>query len=332
MTPIDVLVLLPEGDPSADYFNRAISDAGLDFDVKLRYCAPADAPMYVSHAEVVACGVLRDEALEEADRLSWIAYWSAGLDGKLSPQLLERNLLLTNASGVHGPNITEHVMAFMLMFTRRFDVHLRNQAAAVWDRQMPVDRPAAAELTGQTLAIVGYGRIGACLAERARSFGMRVIAVKRDVTRHYSSQTADLVDEVYSVATLPKALAQADHVCIAAPYTPETHHLFDAEMIGKMRPDAYLYNIARGAIIDEAALIEALQQGRIAGAGLDVFENEPLAADSPLWHMPNVFITPHVAGLTPYYFQRFAVQFAENMKRYLRGEPLENVYDAELGY
>ena len=332
MIPLDVLVLLAPDDPSADHFRHALQGAELLSQVNVRFCAPAEAPSHIQQAEAVVCGVIRDEALASAERLKWVAFWSAGLDGKLSPALMSRELLLTNASGVHGPNIAEHVMTFMLMFTRKMDVHLRNQAAGIWDRQMPVDRPPVAELAGQTLAIIGYGRIGECLAARARAFGMRVIAVKRDTTRHYSSGGEALVDVVYPIVSLNKALEEADHVCIAAPYTPDTHHLFDRERLAHMKPGAYLYNIARGAIVDEAALAEALANGSLGGAGLDVFETEPLSSDSPLWQMSNVFITPHVAGLTPYYFQRFAALFANNLSRYLRGEPLQNVYRADLGY
>jgi D-2-hydroxyacid dehydrogenase (NADP+) len=330
--PLDVLVLLPPDDPTSGLFRNELERAGLGSDVNLRFCAPADAPLHIANAEVLACGIVKDEVLERAERLKWVAFWSAGLDGKLSPELLSRNLLLTNASGVHGPNIAEHVMAFMLMFTRRMEVHLRNQAASKWERQMPVERPPAAELSGQTLAIIGYGRIGECLAARANAFDMRVIAVKRDPMRHYGLNAESHIEEVFPVSNIGQALEQADHVCIAVPYTRDTHHMFNRERLAQMKPGAYLYNIARGAVVDEKALIEALAEGRLGGAGLDVFETEPLPVDSPLWQMPNVFITPHVSGLTPHYFKRFAGIFAANLQRYLQGTPLSNLYVPDRGY
>jgi phosphoglycerate dehydrogenase-like enzyme len=159
---------------------------------------------------------------------------------------------------------------------------------------------------------------------------MRVVAMKRDPQARYAAEIVP--DALYPPEALPRLLAESDHVCITLPYTPETHHLFDAARLAQMKPGAYLYNIARGKIIDEEPLIAALQSGTLAGAGLDVFETEPLPADSPLWRMENVLITPHVSGNTPHYFHRVAALFAANLKRYLHGEPLRNLYDAARGY
>jgi phosphoglycerate dehydrogenase-like enzyme len=197
---------------------------------------------------------------------------------------------------------------------------------------MPIERPPAAELSGQTLGIVGLGRIGEALVVRARAFGMRIVAVKRDPASRYDGSTDAQPDALYGLDGLSDLMRESDHVCIALPYTPQTHHLINAELIAAMKPTAYLYNIARGAIIDESALIAALREGVIAGAGLDVFEEEPLPQSSELWGMQNVIITPHVAGLTPYYFDRFAKLFADNLRRYLRGERLNNLYDPDRGY
>jgi phosphoglycerate dehydrogenase-like enzyme len=140
------------------------------------------------------------------------------------------------------------------------------------------------------------------------------------------------IDALYGLEEIPRLLAESDHICIALPYTSETHHLFDAQMLARCKQGAYLYNVARGKIVDEPALIDALTNGRLAGAGLDVFETEPLPADSPLWTLPNVLITPHTAGITPHYYARAAALFAENLKRYLRGERLNNLYDPSRGY
>lgn len=252
------------------------------------------------------------------------------MDNKVSPALRERSLRLTNASGVHGTNMAEHVMAWMLMFTRRMHLHLRSQMRGQWIRGSGGPPFHPAELADQTLGIVGLGRIGEALAERAKAFAMRVVAVKRSPDRRYSRQIAP--DALYGPERLNDLLAESDHVCIALPYTPETHHLLDAQRLARMKRTAFLYNIGRGKVVEESALIGALQNGQLAGAGLDVFEQEPLPEESPLWHMENVLITPHVSGNTPRYFDRAAALFAQNLKRYLHDLPLENLYDPERGY
>jgi phosphoglycerate dehydrogenase-like enzyme len=238
-----------------------------------------------------------------------------------------RNLLLTNASGVHGPNIAELVLAWMLMFTRRMPDLFRAQLMRVWK---PGRYVTPDELTGQTLGIAVFGRIGEALAIRARVFGMRIVASKRDTTTRYDRSI--MPDVLFNSHELPEMLAESDHVCVAIPLTPDTYHLFDKAMLAHLKPGAYFYNVSRGKLVDETALIAALREGRLAGAGLDVFETEPLPADSPLWSIENVMITPHVAGLTPHYFARAASLFADNLVRYLAGEPLQNLYDAKRGY
>lgn len=326
-----VLVLLPLEDNDSAAFRNAIErDPELRERIELRFAKGEAVLEAIADAEVVICGNISSAMLAAARKLRWISFWSAGLDGKITPEIAARNLLITNASGVHGPNIAEHLLAFMLMFTRRMHLHMRSQAAGVWSRNGNTQRSGADELAGQTLGIVGLGRIGEALTARAKAFEMRVIATKRDISARYES--AVMPDALYPPEELPRLLAESDHVCICLPYTSETHHLFDAPMLAHLKPTAYLYNIARGKIIDEAALIEALQDGRLAGAGLDVFEEEPLPTDSPLWQLENVILTPHTAGLTPHYFVRAAALFAANLKRYLHDEPLHNRYHPERGY
>jgi len=326
-----VLVLMAKEDADAQAFREAIeADPKLRERVELRFGKEEDAMRQAPEAEIVVCGALPPALLEAATQLRWVSFYSAGLDGKITPELAARNLKLTNASGVHGPNIAEHVMAFMLMFTRRMPFHLRAQVEGKWDRPPGSRSIGADELTGKTLGIVGLGRIGEALTIRAKAFGMRVVATKRDPGKRYE---ADIVpDALYPQTELPQLLAESDHVCVAVPYTSDTHHLLDAPMLAHIKPGAYLYNIARGKIIDETALIAALQSGALAGAGLDVFEIEPLPADSPLWQMENVIITPHTSGITPYYFARAAEIFADNLHRYLDNELLHNLYDPQRGY
>jgi D-2-hydroxyacid dehydrogenase (NADP+) len=321
-----VLVALKPEDEDAQAFRDAIGrDPELNERIELRFAAGEAIREVISEVEVATCGNLSAEMVALASQLRWISFWSAGMDSKATPELLGRSLLLTNASGVHGPNIAEHVLAFMLMFTRGMHHYLRRQREGVWKRSA-----GERELAGQTLGIVGLGRIGEALAARARALEMRVIAVKRDPEARYDA--AIQPDALFAPEALPRLLAESDHICIALPSTPETYHLFDAAMLAHCKPTAYLYNIARGRIVDEAALIAALQNGQLAGAGLDVFETEPLPSESYLWRMENVLITPHVSGNTPYYFTRAAELFAANLNRYLNGLPLHNLYNPLKGY
>ena len=342
MSKTVALVLLKPDDSDAGAFRDVLTNdaayADLHDKVDLRFADSDSALDIIGDVDVAVCGNLSPELLDKAANLKWIAYWSAGMDGKVTPELRARNLLLTNASGVHGPNIAEHVMMYMLMFTRNEPFYFRNQLARQWKRdnwgqekwnRQPA-RSGTSELSGQTLGIVGLGRIGEALAVRAKSFDMRVIATKRDPNARYDAGVT--LDAVYGQDELPRLLNEADHVCIALPYTPDTHHLINAAALAHIKPTAYLYNIGRGKLIDEAALAAVLESGALAGAGLDVFETEPLQADSPLWDMENVILTPHVSGLTPHYFSRMARLFGDNLRRFLNGEPLQNLYDPEKGY
>ena len=331
MSKTVVLVSMAEDDGDSQAFVNAIeNDAELRDRIELRFANREQTLERIADAQIAACGGISNEALAAANNLRWLAFWSAGLDGKITPEMTNRNLIVTNASGVHGPNIAEHVMAWMLMFTREMPFYLRHQIAGNYVRGDNAKRAGAGELTGQTLGIVGLGRIGEALTRRAKSFDMRVVATKRNPAARYESAIAP--DAIYSPEELPRLLAESDHVCVCLPYTPETEHIINAGTLACMKPTALLYNIGRGKVVDEAALVAALQKGTIAGAGLDVFETEPLPADSLLWTMENVLITPHVSGVTPYYFSRFAAMFAANLKRYLNREPLQNLYDPQKGY
>ena len=341
---IEALVLMSADDPDAKWFQNAISsDPLINKQAHLAFSSPELASKYVEAAEVVACGAFPPNFIDRAQSLNWISFWSAGLDGKAHPALIERGIQLTSANGVHVPNIAEHVLMFMLMFTRRMNFYMRNKS---WERiptsfgSSPPGSPnqglripssgSPGELMGQTLCIVGLGRIGEALTTRAQAMGMRVIGIKRDPSSRYNVEV--IPDELHGPDQLPFALSNADHVCLSLPVTPNTYHKFDSKMLGYMKPTAYLYNISRGSVVDEESLIKALQERSIAGAGLDVFEMEPLPASSPLWSMDNVLITPHVAGMTPFYFKRAAALFAKNLRRYMNGEALQNLYQPIRGY
>jgi phosphoglycerate dehydrogenase-like enzyme len=331
---VRILIDLPPDSPDAAYFRAAL--ARFEGRVALTFAAGegvadgADFARALAGADIAVTAALSDDELARAPRLSWLSSVAAGLDEIITPALLARGIAITNASGVHGPNIAEHVMAMMLMFTRGMPRLFRAQLAHRWERDLKSRSDGPGELTGKTLLIVGLGRIGEAIALRARPFGVRIVGLKRDPSNRHDDGVT--VDELLGLDALDDVLPRADHVCVTVPLTRETHRLIDVRRIARLRAGAYLYNISRGAVIDEPALVDALRAGKLAGAGLDVFEEEPLPATSPLWEMENVILTPHVSGMTPLYYQRTAALFAENLDRFLSGQPLANRFDPARGY
>lgn len=286
---------------------------------------PQDADGFPD-ADAIIGWRLSSAQLERSPRLRWLQTTSAGVERVLTPEMIERGIVITNASGVHSASISEHLMAMMLAFARCLPRLLRNQDRHVWRDENVRDH--VFELHGQTLLVVGMGDIGTALAERAVGFGMRVLGIR---------QRIDLPEVVAfsrtsSVADLDTFLPEADHVAICLPLTDRTRGLFDTEKIDRMKPGAYLYNIGRGQIIDQVALIDALRGGRLGGAGLDVTDPEPLPGDSPLWDLPNVIITGHTSGSSPVYWERASIIIAENIRRWQSGETLINEVDSVRGY
>ena len=331
MPPDRALQVLIEVAPaSADegYFRSAL--ARFDGRVAVTFAAGDDFARALPDADVIVTGGLTDDELARAKRMRWFSSVAAGLDEIATPAFRARDVVITNASGVHGPNIAEHVLAMMLMFTRGMPRLMRAQLARRWERNLKSRSDGPGELTGKTVLIVGLGRIGEAIAARARPFGVRVLAVKHDPSTRHDASVA--VDELFPMDALDQALGRADHVCLTVPLTRDTYHLMNARRIARLRAGAFLYNISRGAVIDEAALVDALRAGKLAGAGLDVFEEEPLPLTSPLWDLDNVILTPHVAGVTPLYYERTAALFADNLERFLAGQPLRNRFDPARGY
>lgn len=281
---------------------------------------------YLPDADAVIAWHLTPEQLAIAPRLKWLQSFAAGVDRMPFPELAARNIVVTNSSGVHASNIAEHILAMMLAFARQLPWLLRHPPAGDWF-EMPV-RNKVFELGQQELLVVGMGDIGLGLAERARGLGMNVNGVRRRV----DLPAPEIFSQVYPVSDLASALPTADHVAICLPLTPGTRGLFDAAMLTRMRPTAYIYNIGRGPIIDQDALIKALDEGTIAGAGLDVTTPEPLPAESPLWAMENVMVTAHTSGSTPHYWERILAILETNIARFQAGEPLHNVVDGVAGY
>jgi phosphoglycerate dehydrogenase-like enzyme len=269
----------------------------------------------------VLYGSLGEEDMALFPKLRWLQSPSAGVERQLYPAFRESDIVFTNAAGIHAPYCAEHAFALLLALTRGIHRYVRNQAKRQW-----LVTPLL-EIGGWTLGIIGMGGFGLHMAQRGKALGMRVIAVDP-----YREDKPPVVDEMLPPDRLPELLEQSDVLMIACPHTAETHHLIDAETLKLVKPGVYLINVTRGGIVDESALVDALRDGRVAGAGLDVFEVEPLPEDSPLWDMENVVITPHSAGQSQHRPRPTIELFCDNIGRYLRGAPLRNVVDKQLGF
>ena len=274
-------------------------------------------------AEVIYGLRLPDNILERAPHLKWVQTSSAGVDTLVGTKLWQSDVILTTTSGIHVIPMREHVLGMMLMFVRHAPVYFGNKQDRVWKQHIPD------QLCGKTLGVVGLGRIGEAIARASKAFDMRVVATRRHTAKHGTSLA---VDTFYPADKLLEMLRESDFVVVTVALTEETRKLIGERELRAMKSTAYIINIARGSVIDEAALTKALGEKWIAGAGLDVFEKEPLPKDSELWTLPNVIITPHVAGLMPDYNARAMDVFCENLRRYLAGQPLMNVIDRTRGY
>ena len=240
---------------------------------------------------------------------------SVGYDPYLGRGLQEKpNFTLCNARGVMTIAVAEHFVAMLMALARRLPQHVEDKRRRRWQRQ-----PVYAEVAGTTACLVGLGEIGTAIARRCLGLEMNVVGVRRRAERGH-----ELVRRVYPLGRLSEAVAQADHVVMTLPATPETINLVDAGVLAAMKPGACLYNLARGSLVDERALVGSLRSGHLAGAGLDVFGQEPLPDDSPLWELDNVIVTPHAAGRSCNEFERLCDLFVENLARYRRGLPLVN--------
>lgn len=264
---------------------------------------------------LVVSGFWQNSLLENAPKLRFIQSIGAGTDQFDKAALAERGIRLANASGVNRNAVSEHAIACILALARHIHTGRDNQRAHLWRGMISDLAQREDELGGKTLLIVGLGAIGSRLAKLAKAFDMRVIATKRN-----TASGAGAADEIHTPDRLPELLPQADFVTLTCPLTPETTNLIDAAAFARMKPDAYLVNMARGRCVDEPALLAALQNGTIAGAAIDHFWDEPLPADSPFWDLENVLITPHTAGETRMYEENVIDILLENLDRLGRGE------------
>jgi len=279
-------------------------------------------------------GSLTPAMLKAAKKLKWTQAPTASMEKYLFPELVDSAVTVTNMRGIFSDVIADHVFGFILCFAKNFHTYIRQQMQGIWQvlgreagelpgyggpgEVHPSDR-AAITLGDSTLGIIGLGGIGAETAHRGLAFGMRVVAV--------DPKAADAPNGVTLLKNLDDLLAQSDFVVIAAPHTPETYKLIKRPQLRQMKRTAYLINVGRGVIVDLADLAAALQAGDIAGAGLDVFENEPLPADNSLWRMPNVIITPHTAAASPRVAERHLETLMDNLRRFVAGQQLRNVVD-----
>ncbi len=303
---------------------------------RVRETAPEGAPIVVtrSRAEIegmldkieVVAGWFPASLIPRAVNLRWYQQWSAGADWLLDhPEAAEADFILTNTSGLHAIPITEHVFALLLAFAAELPQALRAQERHAW---IPYDEHEDVfELAGKTMLLVGVGAIGARIARIAAAMDMRVFGIRRDPTVGSAG-----VETMAGPDELLRLLPQADVVVVTVPLTKATRGMIGKEELLAMKESAILVNVGRGGTVDEDALALVLREGKIAGAGFDVFETEPLPQSSPLWDFENMIITSHYAGITPRYHERALEIFLDNLERYVAGEPLHNVVNKDLGY
>jgi phosphoglycerate dehydrogenase-like enzyme len=276
-------------------------------------------------ADIAFLSQLKPDEFSVASRLRWIQSPAAGVASLLFPELRDSAVALTNARGIHGDAMAEHVIGVVIVLFRQIHLALRRQVRHEWAKE---GLAHFRTLRGRTVGVVGLGAIGTAVAERAAALGADVIAVRRTV----SAPRVASVSAVYPPEELDTVLGRADAVVLTAPLTGQTQGLIGSPQIRRMKPDAILVNVARGKLVREDELAAELARGTIAGAALDVFEHEPLAATSPLWDLPNVVITPHTSAFRDDYWPLAVDLFAANLRRFERGEPLANLVDKTAGY
>ncbi len=282
--------------------------------------AVADARVYMGYG-------IPAEVLTSAPGLEWVHSGAAGVGSSLGAEMLERDVLFTNSAGIHAAPISETVLAMMLHFSRGLDVAVRAQREGRWSapEYWAADAPVT-ELGGATVGIVGHGGIGREVARKAAALGCRVLAVRR------RGGAGGEVDGTAEIVDLDRVVAEADHLVLAVPETPLTRGLLTRRRLFAMKPGSVLINVARGRLVDEAALLDALDSGPLRGAGLDVFHTEPLPPAHPFHAHPGVLVTPHVSATTRRFWDRQTDLIADNIGRFVRGERLRNLVDKAAGY
>jgi phosphoglycerate dehydrogenase-like enzyme len=289
---------------------------------------PEDLLLQLRDAEIAIGSTLPPDELARASQLKWVHSPAAAVHQFMVPEFIASPAMLTNGRAVFGATVAEHVIALILALARQLPACLRFQTRRIWGQQLlwnSATRPKT--IAGATLGLVGLGAIGSAVAERAKAVGMKVVAV-----RQHPEKPAENVTAVYGPQEIAQLLGQSDFVVLSAPVTPASRNLIDAERLTLMKPTSCLINVGRGALVDEVALTKALQAKQITGAALDVFEEEPLPQDSPLWALENLLITPHCAGFIENLWERHVEEISANLRRYLAGQPLVGLVDKKNGY
>ncbi len=285
-------------------------------------------PEEIPDTDIYIGWAIQPEQFMRARRLRWIHSPAAAIHQLMFPELVRSDVIVTNAGGVHGPVVAEHAIAVLLALAKRLPQAMHYQHKKEWAQEtLWMEQPRPREIARATVLVIGMGSIGREFTARAKALGMRVLAVREN-----PAKGLDGADEVYGVPQLNAVLTQADYVLVCTPVTPSTKGFMDRERIGKMKPDSYLINVGRGSLVDERALLDAVQKNAIAGAALDVFNEEPLPSGSPFWGLTNVLITPHTAAVTERLWDRHYQLICENLKRFLAGQPLMNLIDKQSGY
>lgn len=277
----------------------------------------------LGEAEIIYGLGLPSDLIRRAPGLKWIQTTSAGVDRHLTDEIRSSKVILTNVRGMHAVTIGEFVLGEMIMFAKGFPQFFLQKQSRQWKQFMPT------VIRGKTVGIVGMGGIGREIARLCRAFGMKVLATYRSAR---STSRTKYVDEIFQPGRMTDMFRLCDFVVLALPLTHETKGMIGESELRSMKPAAYLINISRGKIVDEAALVRALEEGRIAGAGLDVFETEPLPVDSKLWGLPNVIFSPHIAGGMDDYMEQATDIFCENLKRYISGKRMLRLVNKKKGY
>ena len=279
-------------------------------------------------ADVAFTPYIDRDVFPAAARLRWVQAVAVGVGSMLSPEMIASPVVITNARGIRARAMAEHVLGVTLALARRLHIAVRRQAERVWAQTEIEGSLAVRTLEGRTLGVVGLGAIGGEVARLGAAFGMRVVAIRRRVDLPRPAGVADVLPP----ARLLDLLRQSDVVVLSPPLTGGTRGLVGRDELAAMKRDAILVNIGRGRLVDDAALVEALGEGRIGGAALDVFTHEPLDPSSPYWDLPNVLVTPHTSGAMEDYWTPLVSLFAENLRRFEAGRPMLNVVDKQAGY
>ena len=295
----------------------------------VQFSSYAGIEPHLRDAEIIVTWSLRPEQFTLAKQLRWIHSPAAAVHQLMFPELVQSDVVLTNAREVHGPVVAEHVIALILALAKQIPQAVRLQGKHAWGQEiMWRSSPRPREIAGATLGLVGVGSIGREVAKRAAGLGMRIIATRENPQKG----RPDGVEQVYPATEINTLLEHSDYVVLAAPTTPATTGLINAKRLAHMKPDACLINVGRGPLVDAAALAITLRKKKIGGAALDVFDQEPLPANSPLWDLENLLLTPHTAGLTDKLWERHYALISENLRRYLARQPLLAVVDKTKGY